>query len=118
MTVGDRLRRLRGQKTLQEFAEPLEIGSANISHIENGRSKLSTDLAIRIATVYQISIDWLLMGVGTMNIEDKVKPPPPNNDYVTISKDELLELRRIALDKTLEEKRQAEEQVARLKNDK
>ena len=97
MSVGDRLRQVRGQKTLQEFAEKLAVGGSNISNIENGRSKLSIDLAIQVAKHYEISIDWLLLGVGQMKLGEFVSEP--NSDYVTISKDELIALQRVTIEK-------------------
>lgn len=125
MTVGDRLRQIRGMKTLQEFAEKLEVGGSNISNVENGRSKLSTDLAMRIAKVYEVSLDWLLMGEGTMKREENISlSMEPSSDYVTITKDELIALQRAALEKkdvALEKKdvalEEKEQQLTRLKND-
>ena len=89
MTVGKRLRELRGINTLSEFSEKLGVKAANISNIENGRSGLSIELALKITEVCGVSLEWLLRG--------EEKPPvlqKPAPGYVIISKDELLELYR------------------------
>ena len=64
MTVSQRLKELRGEKSLQEFVEPLGITAAAISNVEHGRSKLSIDLAEKICEVYKCSMDWLIRGIG------------------------------------------------------
>lgn len=80
--------------TLREFAEPLGVTNSQISTIENDRSSLSVDLAIKISKIYDVSLDWLLMGVGTREGQiPKVKEPEENS--VTINKDELLNLYRL-----------------------
>ncbi len=87
MTIGQRLRELRGIKTLSEFSEKLGAKAANISNIENERSGLSVELAIKITEVCQVSLDWLLTGEEKTSLRHKPEP-----GYVTIPKDELLEL--------------------------
>lgn len=113
MTVGDRLREIRGMKTLSEFSEKLGVKSANISHIENGRSQMSIELAIKISEVYTVSLDWLLKGTGTKD-GTKAKVEEPTDNFITISKDELISLQRQALrnkDEILEEQTKKIEQL-------
>lgn len=93
MTVGQRLREVRGTKTLNEFSEKLGVKASNISNIENGRSLMSVDLAIKISELYNVSLDWLLRGTGTRDgAPPQASDPKVDNNYITISKDELLDL--------------------------
>ncbi|MCA0231574.1 MAG: helix-turn-helix domain-containing protein [Bacteroidetes bacterium] len=115
MTVGERLRQVRGSKSLEEFCNPLSVKGGNISSIENGRSKMSIDLAIEISEVYRVSLDWLLKGIGTKNGEPE-KVEEPQADYITISKDELIQLQRLALGKKDEQIGELKKQVAQTKN--
>ena len=89
MSIGQRIRELRGIKTLNEFSEKLGIKVANISSIENGHSGLSVELALKITEVCGVSMDWWLIG--------EEKPPvvqKPLPGYVIINKDELLDIYR------------------------
>ena len=87
MTVGERLREVRGKLTLKEFADPLEVTPSTISTIENDRSGLSVELAVKIAKTYNVSLDWLLMGEEKPSVKEE-----PAEGYVTMSKDELIAL--------------------------
>lgn len=80
-------------KTLAEFSELLGVKSANISSIENNRSQMSLELAIKISEVYSVSLDWLLKGNGTRD-GSPPKTEDPQGDYIKISKDELIGLYR------------------------
>lgn len=91
MTVGERVREVRGIKTLEEFSRLLGVKGANISHIENNRSQMSLELAVKISEVYGVSLDWLLRGTGNKD-GSPAKTDDPQENYVTISKDELLNL--------------------------
>ena len=89
MTVGERLKQVRGRVPLREFAEPLGVTATQISAIEHDKSGLSVELAIKIAKTYNVSLDWLLMGEEK---PPKEKEKVSDNNYITISKDELLDL--------------------------
>lgn len=45
--------------TQEQFAESIEVSSQTISDIECKRVSLSSDIALRIARVYDVSLDWL-----------------------------------------------------------
>ncbi|WP_037326897.1 helix-turn-helix domain-containing protein [Runella zeae] len=115
MSVGQRLRWLRGTKTLQEFAEPLGIVLSGISNIESGRSKMSLDLAEKISEVYGCTLDWLIKGVGTWNGQPENDAPAKQSiDVVTIPKDELLDLYRRLDRKNTEEIQKKEAKIEEL----
>ncbi|NIK77952.1 transcriptional regulator with XRE-family HTH domain [Paenibacillus castaneae] len=56
-----RVKELRELKNLtqHEFAESIDVSSNTISRIERGEMSLSSDLALKIADTYGISLDWL-----------------------------------------------------------
>ncbi|GGG23889.1 helix-turn-helix domain-containing protein [Paenibacillus abyssi] len=60
ITLG-RVKELREIKNLTqlEFAESIDVSSNTISRIERGEMSLSSDLALKIADTYGISLDWL-----------------------------------------------------------
>ncbi|WP_273210738.1 helix-turn-helix domain-containing protein [Runella zeae] len=96
MTVGERLKQIRGRVPLREFAEPLGVTATQISAIEHDKSGLSVDLAIKIAKIHNVSLDWLLMGEETKPQNSAAQQNSPS-EYITITKDELIELQRHAL---------------------
>lgn len=50
-----------------EFAERLKISPAVLSHISSGRNQPSLDLILALRRAYpEISLDWLLLGTGSM----------------------------------------------------
>ncbi|WP_428661041.1 helix-turn-helix domain-containing protein [Runella sp.] len=110
MTVGERVREVRGIKTLNEFSEKLGVKAANISSVENNRSQMSLELAIKISEVYGVSLDWLLKGTGT---KDGTLPKldEHSENYITITKDELISLQRQAMKNKDEKIEQLQKQV-------
>lgn len=109
MTIGQRFKELRGNLTLKVFAEPLGVSPSAISNIENDRAEPSVELALKISQVYKVSLDWLLKG--------EEKPPvaqEANEAYITISKDELLDLYKKLSKKQEDELTQKQEQIGEL----
>ena len=113
-TIGDRVRSLRGRKTLAEFAENLGVGGSQISAIETGRSKMSFELAERICDIYSCTMDWLIRGVGTRDGSPVKADKEPSDSYITIKKDELLDLYKKLNKKQEDEIRQGQEQIEEL----
>lgn len=114
MTTGERLRSLRGKKSLAEMGAELGVTATQLSRIENEKSAPSLELATKICELYQVSMDWLIRGIEAEPISLSMEP---SSKYVTITKDELIALQRAALEKkdlTIGEK---EQQLSRLKND-
>lgn len=114
MSIGKRIRKLRGEKSLADFAADLGVSGQQISKIEHGNSAPSMELATKICEYYNVTMDWLIRGIEAEPISLSMEP---SSDYITITKDELIALQRAALEKkdvALEEK---EQQLSRLKND-
>lgn len=68
-TLGLRLSQLIATRDLTqgEFAKRLGSSPAFISDMIRGVKKPGADFLIRLANEYQVSIDWLLMGKGSMD---------------------------------------------------
>lgn len=90
MSIGQRVKELRGHLTLAEFAEPLGVSTSSIHAIEIGKSKPSYDVAFKICELYECSLDWLLRGIGTKNGASPSKIE--ETDVITIKKDKYISL--------------------------
>ncbi len=70
--------------TQQEFAERTQIGAATLSNIFNDRTRPTLNVVELIKkNIPDISTDWLLLGVGSMYVnQDSISTPPaqPSND--------------------------------------
>lgn len=64
MTFGGRLKQARARKqfTQSQVAEKLGIDFTTISKYENDRSQPDYDTLLRLAGLYEVSVDWLLSG--------------------------------------------------------
>jgi len=61
--------------TQQEFAEKTQIGAATLSNIFNDRTRPTLNVIELIKKhIPSISTDWLLLGVGSMYVEDAPQP--------------------------------------------
>ena len=63
-SIGKRIQQLRKEKqiTQEQLAESVNLSVVQISYIENGRSRLSLDSLVNIATVLDASSDEILFG--------------------------------------------------------
>ena len=61
---GKRVKALRMGKglTQEKLAEMLNISFSQISRIESGRSTPSIDVMIELAELFQVSLDYLILG--------------------------------------------------------
>ncbi|PGA92165.1 helix-turn-helix domain-containing protein [Bacillus toyonensis] len=74
---GQRLKALRLEKgmTQQQLADVLEIEKSNISRFESGKQSPSSDNRIKMAKLFNVSVDYML-GLSehkTLNQEKSVK---------------------------------------------
>ena len=62
---GKRIKMLREQQglTQEQLAEDLHISDVHLRRLEAGRSTGSVELVIEIAAFFDISVDYLLLGV-------------------------------------------------------
>jgi transcriptional regulator with XRE-family HTH domain len=59
--MGKRIRRLRGNQTLEEFAKLIGVTAPAIQRYESGRMPRS-DILVRIAKIGRQPVEWLLHG--------------------------------------------------------
>lgn len=69
MTLGDRLRLVRGAETQKGFATALGVHENSVANAER-RSSATQDYLVRIAEVRNINLHWLLTGQGAMRLDD------------------------------------------------
>lgn len=62
MMIGDRLKKLRGNRSQQEIADKIGISRARLSHYETGRSEPDSDTLKKLAEFYQVTTDFLISG--------------------------------------------------------
>jgi transcriptional regulator with XRE-family HTH domain len=68
--IGQRLQALRqlyGIKTQGEMARLCGVTNGNYSEFESGNRRVSLDVALRLAEVFDVSLDWIYLGrIGGM----------------------------------------------------
>ncbi|PWJ55069.1 helix-turn-helix protein [Dyadobacter jejuensis] len=100
---------------MAEFGTELGVSAQQISKIETDQSKPSFELADKICEKYGVTLDWLMRGIETPKTETS-KPTNDSGDFITVSKDEFIELQRMALKRQQEEKKELEKRLAETKN--
>lgn len=65
-SYGKRIKALRDQKglTQEQLAEALHISDVHLRRLEAGRSTGSVELVVEIAEFFDVSLDYLLLGVN------------------------------------------------------
>jgi transcriptional regulator with XRE-family HTH domain len=69
MTLGERLRLVRGAQSQKSFAAALDVHENTVSNAER-RNSATQDYLLRLADVCNINLHWLLTGRGTMRTEE------------------------------------------------
>ncbi len=69
MTLGERLRLVRGSETQKAFADVLGVHENTVANAER-RNSATQDYLLRIAEVRRINLHWLLTGQGVMRLEE------------------------------------------------
>ena len=69
MTLGERLRLVRGGDTQKAFAAALGVHENSVANAER-RGSATQDYLLRIAEVRHINLHWLLTGHGSMRLDD------------------------------------------------
>ena len=117
MTIGDRLRTLRGKQSLAELGKELNVSATQLSKIETDQSKPSFELAEKICEKYNVTLDWLMRGIDIVVPSANKILNEPESNTITISKDEFIALQRKALQQEEAKVKKLEQQVSQLKND-
>jgi len=69
MTLGERLRLIRGTDTQKAFAEALGVHENSVANAER-RNSATQEYLLRIAEIRNINLHWLLTGHGAMRLEE------------------------------------------------
>ncbi len=66
--IGQRLKEIRRQGRIQqkEMAATLNIAASYLCEIENGNAKPGPDFFIKVASEYNVNLNYLLLGTGDM----------------------------------------------------
>jgi transcriptional regulator with XRE-family HTH domain len=72
---GSRVRKVREELHLlqTDFAAKINMHSSYLSEIETGTRKVGQKIILKIASAYNINLNWLLMGKGPMFIDTDEK---------------------------------------------
>ena len=69
---GERLKAVRKSLKLRQkdMADGLGIGVSGYSEIENGRNKISNEIGIRLLEQFNVNLNYILGGKGSMFLTD------------------------------------------------
>lgn len=66
MTLGERIKKVRGNLTQPEFAKTISVHDITIGRWERGETKPDSEALEKICNLYNINPVWLLLGEGLM----------------------------------------------------
>lgn len=69
-TIGHRIQLVRKNTGLSQvaFAKSLDLSQGFLSNLEKARYQPTPEILIRIASIYHVDANWLLIGTGEMKI--------------------------------------------------
>ena len=62
-TIGLRLKQVRGNISQKDLASQFQLSKSYVNNVEHG-SKPSLEFLINIANHFDVSLDWLILGIG------------------------------------------------------
>ncbi|GEM_PF-3753380 len=68
-TIGQRLRKLRGKMTQEEFAKILHLHKNTIGNYERGERELEVGVIKALQDAFWLNANWLLTGQGKMIVD-------------------------------------------------
>ena len=69
--IGARLKELRAKLTFQEFAQKLDIPVRTYLRYETGERAPTIEILTKVAEIYKLSLDWVILGRGTVEESSK-----------------------------------------------
>ena len=71
--IADRFCEIRSKTGLSqtEFGQTIGLSHTVIAEIERGSREPSRKVMVALAQIYNVSLDWLLLGVGKAELSDK-----------------------------------------------
>lgn len=98
-TQGERLEELLNKKRLsqQAFGDSIGVSKSSVNKVITGKGNFELQKYITISEVYSISLDWLILGIGSMFFDTRtdleiLEQEGEGTLYAT--KEELEELKR------------------------
>lgn len=88
MTLGNRLKSLRGTRTQQEIANILGISRARYSHYENNHVQPDNELLDKMAGIFNVTVDFLLGRKGVTNVDWTEQDEKLLKDFNSLSEDD------------------------------
>ena len=98
-TVGSRIKYLRLKNNLnqKDFCKKINLGQSRLSEIESDKTKPSFDTLISINKTFDISLDWLMLGVenyinednsciSNLSNNDSIRQIPSDDTFIDFSK--------------------------------
>lgn len=70
--IARRIKEIRGERSQRAFARDLGVSQQNISHYERGTTP-HPNFLMTVALAEDVSLDWLLLGEGTMRKRGRVR---------------------------------------------
>lgn len=94
--ITDRLIKLRENKQLKqtEVAKLLNIGAVTYNRYEKGEREPDHNMLVRLATFFNVSVDYLLGITDIPNIAEKYSNEKDNSDVLNTDEQELIQLYR------------------------
>lgn len=94
--ITDRLIKLRENKQLKqtEVAKLLNIGAVTYNRYEKGEREPDHNMLVRLATFFNVSVDYLLGINDIPNIAEKYSNEKNNSDELNTDEQELIQLYR------------------------
>lgn len=65
VTIGSRIKKLRGPILQEELAAHLNVSQGHLSKIERGKIAPSIEILILLSEKFRKSVDWILRGDGS-----------------------------------------------------
>ncbi|EKR62086.1 DNA-binding helix-turn-helix protein [Leptospira weilii str. 2006001853] len=74
-SFGDKVKKLRKEKgwSQDEFASKIGVHGRHIGKYENGSTMPNSETVIKMAKVFEVSTDYLLLGEGNANPTSKIR---------------------------------------------
>jgi len=85
MTLGNRIRELRGNVSIAEFSSELEIHRNTLLNYESDKKRPNADLLVALCNKFEANADWLLLGIGEKYREDKKKQEAQQIDIAALT---------------------------------
>lgn len=70
MSIGNRIKDLRGSLSQGEFANQLGVSKAAIGSYERGVSAPGSNFIVSICSYFNVCFEWLLLGTGPKHLTD------------------------------------------------